>query len=112
MWPKFVASGKFIFLRFAGMDPLRLKVILITCVVFVPLERLFALHRKQKVFRLDWANDLFFLLLNGLVVKLPLHRCKYFNSLTDCPRIISSRNWRPAILDSNTVDCFAFRFRI
>ena len=54
------------------MDPLGLKVILITCLVFVPLERLFALHREQKVFRRGWANDLIFLLVNGLVIKLGL----------------------------------------
>src|SRR6266700_3703305 len=52
------------------MDPLGLKVILITCLVFVPLERLFALHPEQKVFRRAWGNDLIFLLLNGLVTKL------------------------------------------
>jgi len=36
----------------------------------VPLERLFALHPEQKVFRRAWGNDLIFLLLNGLVTKL------------------------------------------
>jgi sterol desaturase/sphingolipid hydroxylase (fatty acid hydroxylase superfamily) len=54
------------------MDPLGLKIILATCLVFVPLERLFALNGQQKVFRPGWANDLIFLLLNGLVVKLGL----------------------------------------
>jgi len=54
------------------MDPLGLKIILITFVVFVPLERLFALHAEQKVFRKGWANDLVFLLVNGLVIKLGL----------------------------------------
>ncbi len=54
------------------MDPLGLKAILITFLVFVPLERLFALHTEQKVFRRGWANDLIFLLVNGLVIKLGL----------------------------------------
>jgi sterol desaturase/sphingolipid hydroxylase (fatty acid hydroxylase superfamily) len=54
------------------MDPLGLKVILITFLVFVPLERLFALHTEQKVFRRGWANDLVFLLVNGLLIKLGL----------------------------------------
>jgi sterol desaturase/sphingolipid hydroxylase (fatty acid hydroxylase superfamily) len=54
------------------MDPLGLKIILATCLVFVPLERLFALNGEQKVFRPGWANDLIFLLLNGLVIKLGL----------------------------------------
>ena len=52
------------------MDPLGLKIILLTCLVFVPLERLFALNGEQKVFRAGWANDLVFLLLNGVVSKL------------------------------------------
>ncbi|MBR1251472.1 sterol desaturase family protein [Bradyrhizobium sp. AUGA SZCCT0169] len=54
------------------MDPLGLKVILITCLVFVPLERLFALHKEQKIFRRGWANDLVFLLVNGILIKLGL----------------------------------------
>ncbi|MEW6641870.1 MAG: sterol desaturase family protein [Pseudomonadota bacterium] len=54
------------------MDILGLKGILIACLVFVPLERLFALHREQKIFRRQWANDLLFLFLNGLVIKLGL----------------------------------------
>ncbi len=52
------------------MDPFGLKAIFITCLVFVPLERLFAMHPKQKVFRRGWANDLIFLLLNGMLIKL------------------------------------------
>jgi len=54
------------------MDVLGLKGILIACLVFVPLERLFALHREQKILRRQWANDLLFLFLNGLVIKLGL----------------------------------------
>jgi sterol desaturase/sphingolipid hydroxylase (fatty acid hydroxylase superfamily) len=54
------------------MDPLGLKIILVICLVFVPLERLFALHPEQKIFRRSWANDLIFLLVNGLVTKLGL----------------------------------------
>src|SRR5712675_2140423 len=54
------------------MDPFGLKVIFTTFLVFVPLERLFALHPEQKAFRRDWANDLVFLLFNGLLIKLGL----------------------------------------
>lgn len=54
------------------MDPFGLKVIFITFLVFVPLERVFALHPEQKAFRRDWANDLVFLLFNGLLIKLGL----------------------------------------
>jgi sterol desaturase/sphingolipid hydroxylase (fatty acid hydroxylase superfamily) len=54
------------------MDPFGFKVIFITCLVFLPLERLFALHPQQRVFRRDWANDLIYLLLNGVLIKLGL----------------------------------------
>src|SRR4051794_25620904 len=54
------------------MDPFGFKVILITFLVFVPLERLLALHPQQKVFRRGWANDLLFLLFNGILIKLGL----------------------------------------
>jgi sterol desaturase/sphingolipid hydroxylase (fatty acid hydroxylase superfamily) len=54
------------------MDPFGLKVIFITFLVFVPLERLFARHPQQKVFRRSWANDLIFLFLNGILIKLGL----------------------------------------
>jgi sterol desaturase/sphingolipid hydroxylase (fatty acid hydroxylase superfamily) len=54
------------------MDPLGLKIIFATCLVFVPLERLFALHPEQKIFRRAFGNDLIFLFLNGLVSKFGL----------------------------------------
>jgi sterol desaturase/sphingolipid hydroxylase (fatty acid hydroxylase superfamily) len=53
------------------MDPFGFKAILIIALVFIPLERLLALH-PQKVFRRDWGNDVIFLLLNGLLIKLGL----------------------------------------
>src|SRR5215211_137602 len=55
------------------MDPLEFfKTILFTCVVFVPLERLFALRPEQKVFRLGWQTDMLYLFLNGALIKLGL----------------------------------------
>jgi sterol desaturase/sphingolipid hydroxylase (fatty acid hydroxylase superfamily) len=54
------------------MDPFGLKVIFITITVFIPLERLFAMHPQQKVFRRAWGNDVIFLLLNGMIIKLGL----------------------------------------
>jgi sterol desaturase/sphingolipid hydroxylase (fatty acid hydroxylase superfamily) len=53
------------------MDPFGIKVIFITILVFIPLERLFAMH-PQKVFRRNWGNDLIFLFLNGILIKLGL----------------------------------------
>jgi sterol desaturase/sphingolipid hydroxylase (fatty acid hydroxylase superfamily) len=52
------------------MDPFGLKIIFITGLIFVPLERLFALHREQKIFRRGWANDLIFLFFNSILIKL------------------------------------------
>lgn len=54
------------------MDPFGLKLILVTAIIFVPIERLFALHKEQKIFRAHWRNDVFFLLLNGLLIKAGL----------------------------------------
>src|SRR4051794_16124602 len=54
-----------------SMDPFGLKLIFITIIVFIPLERLFAMH-PQKIFRRNWGNDLIFLLLNGILIKLGL----------------------------------------
>src|SRR2546430_317366 len=54
------------------MDPFGLKVIFITFLVFVPLERLFGMHPQQKIFRRDWGNDVIFLFLNGLLTKAGL----------------------------------------
>jgi sterol desaturase/sphingolipid hydroxylase (fatty acid hydroxylase superfamily) len=53
------------------MDPFGFKVVLIIFLVFVPLERLFAM-KPQKVFRRDWGNDAIFLLLNGVLTRLGL----------------------------------------
>src|SRR6266404_9989073 len=54
------------------MDPFALKVIFITFLVFVPLERLFALHPEQKILRRSWVNDLIFLFVNRFLIKLGL----------------------------------------
>jgi sterol desaturase/sphingolipid hydroxylase (fatty acid hydroxylase superfamily) len=54
------------------MDPFGLKVIFAACIVFLPLERLFALRREQKIFRRHWANDLICFTLNGVFVKFGL----------------------------------------
>jgi sterol desaturase/sphingolipid hydroxylase (fatty acid hydroxylase superfamily) len=49
-----------------------LKTIFITLLVFVPLERIFALHPEQKVFRPNWKNDLVFLFLISILTKAGL----------------------------------------
>jgi sterol desaturase/sphingolipid hydroxylase (fatty acid hydroxylase superfamily) len=54
------------------MDWLGLKDFLIACLIFVPLERLVAMHPEQKIFRRDWYNDLIYLFLNSFLIKLGL----------------------------------------
>jgi sterol desaturase/sphingolipid hydroxylase (fatty acid hydroxylase superfamily) len=54
------------------MDIFGFKAILITLLVFVSLERLLPLHPHQKLFRRGWANDLIFLILNGMLVRIAL----------------------------------------
>ncbi len=43
--------------------------ILILACIFIPLERLLPLHPEQRTLRRNWANDLFYLLFNGFVVR-------------------------------------------
>mgnify|MGYP000888630551 CR=1 FL=1 len=49
-----------------------LKLVLLMALVFVPLERVLAIHPKQKVLRRSWLNDLVFWLANGQVIGLAL----------------------------------------
>jgi sterol desaturase/sphingolipid hydroxylase (fatty acid hydroxylase superfamily) len=43
-------------------------IIILAC-VFIPLERLLPMHAEQRALRKNWANDLFYLLFNGFVVR-------------------------------------------
>jgi sterol desaturase/sphingolipid hydroxylase (fatty acid hydroxylase superfamily) len=54
------------------MDWLGLKDFLIACLIFVPLERLVAMHPEQKILRRDWRTDLICLFLSGFLIKLGL----------------------------------------
>ncbi|MDB5563418.1 MAG: Transrane protein [Hyphomicrobiales bacterium] len=54
------------------VDLLGLKAVLLTAFVFVPVERLFALHKGQKVLRKALLNDLVFLFVNGWLVRSAL----------------------------------------
>ena len=44
--------------------------IAILACIFIPLERLIPLHPEQRTLRRDWMNDLFYLLINGFVVRV------------------------------------------
>ena len=54
------------------MDWFNFKSILIAAIIFIPLERFFAVRSKQKLFRRGWANHLFYLLANGFLIKIGL----------------------------------------
>jgi sterol desaturase/sphingolipid hydroxylase (fatty acid hydroxylase superfamily) len=49
-----------------------LKGLLLTALIFVPLERLFALRAAQRILRPGWSNDLVYLLINGQIIGLAL----------------------------------------
>jgi sterol desaturase/sphingolipid hydroxylase (fatty acid hydroxylase superfamily) len=49
-----------------------LKSILLTAVIFIPLERVLAMHLGQKVLRRDWFNDLVYWVANGQIIGLAL----------------------------------------
>jgi hypothetical protein len=49
---------------------LNLKSLLIACLIFIPLERLLAMHPHQKVFRRGWWNDVIYVFANGWLIKL------------------------------------------
>lgn len=49
-----------------------LRGLLLTAVIFIPLERLLALRTEQRTFRRGWLNDLIYLLVNGQLIGLAL----------------------------------------
>src|SRR5262245_58645139 len=53
-------------------DLLGLKGLLIIVLIFVPLERILALHPRQPIFRRGWGNDLVYFLVNGWLIKAGL----------------------------------------
>jgi sterol desaturase/sphingolipid hydroxylase (fatty acid hydroxylase superfamily) len=49
-----------------------LKALLLTAIIFVPLERVLAIDPRQKMLRRDWLNDLVYWIVNGPVIGLTL----------------------------------------
>src|SRR5437763_14186970 len=49
-----------------------LKGMLLTVLIFVPLERILALHSEQRILRRGWLNDTVYLLVNGQIIGLAL----------------------------------------
>ncbi len=51
-------------------DWLNLKTLLIGCLIFIPLERILAMHPRQRIVRRGWWNDVIYLFLNGGLTNL------------------------------------------
>ena len=52
------------------MQLIDFKLLLILAIIFIPLERLFALHEDQKFLRKNLLNDLIYLILNSIPILL------------------------------------------
>lgn len=48
------------------------RLFLVAAFVFIPLERLFAARKEQKLLRDGWANDLVYVFVNGIVIRVGL----------------------------------------
>jgi sterol desaturase/sphingolipid hydroxylase (fatty acid hydroxylase superfamily) len=57
-------------------------------ILFIPLERLFGLRTEQSIFRSDWRQDLFYFLINSLLVQ-----SLTFLSLTPATEIVAHTHW-------------------
>ncbi len=53
-------------------DFLNPTAFLIAALVFVPLERITALYKNQKILRKHWKNDLVFVVINKIIIKASL----------------------------------------
>ena len=62
------AAGELATGAFFGLDWFVLNV-LFTGFLFVPMERLFARHKGQPLFRAEWREDLFYYLVSSLLVQ-------------------------------------------
>jgi sterol desaturase/sphingolipid hydroxylase (fatty acid hydroxylase superfamily) len=63
------AAGELTSGPFLGLDWFVLNVAF-TGFLFIPLERLFAKHRGQPLFRVEWREDLFYYLVSSLFVQV------------------------------------------
>jgi sterol desaturase/sphingolipid hydroxylase (fatty acid hydroxylase superfamily) len=72
---------------FLGLDWFVLNVVF-TGLLFIPLERLFARHPHQHLFREEWREDLFYYLVSSLLVQ-----CFTYLSFTPARWIASHTQW-------------------
>ena len=72
---------------FLGLDWFVLNVVF-TGLLFVPLERLFARHPQQHLFREEWREDLFYYLVSSLLVQ-----CLSWLSFTPARWVAAHTQW-------------------
>ena len=48
------------------------RLFIVAALVFIPLERLFAARKTQKLLREGWTNDLVYVVVNGIVIRIGL----------------------------------------
>jgi lathosterol oxidase len=84
-----------------GLDWFLLNLILFSA-VYVPLERLFARHPEQPVFRRGWRTDLMYFFLNSLLVQaltlLTLSPAMVFFDWARVPRVVALVGSAPLVL--------------
>lgn len=51
-------------------DLIDFKAVLVIALIFIPLEQFLPLHGDQPTARRHWLNDVFYLLFNGIVIKV------------------------------------------
>jgi sterol desaturase/sphingolipid hydroxylase (fatty acid hydroxylase superfamily) len=72
---------------YLGLDWFILNVIF-TGFLFIPIERLFARHKDQPLFRTEWREDLFYYLVSSLLVQVLT-----FISMAPAVAILTNTHW-------------------
>ena len=72
---------------YLGLDWFLINIALLG-ILFIPLERLFAKRPEQPVFRMHWREDLFYFLINSLLVQ-----SLTYLSLTPATTLAASTDW-------------------
>ena len=72
---------------YLGLDWFLVNIALLG-VLFIPLERMFAKRPEQPVFRMAWREDLFYFLINSLLVQ-----SLTYLSLTPATTLVANTDW-------------------
>ena len=72
---------------YLGLDWFLINLTLLG-ILFIPLERLFGLRTEQSIFRSDWRPDLFYFLINSLLVQVLTYL-----SLTPANEVVAHTQW-------------------